>query len=213
MDETLIRAIRSSYDGVADEYARRIAGELRHKPFDRALLDRFAADVAGRGQVCDLGCGPGHVARYLRDAGAEVVGIDLSPRMLEEAGRLNPDIAFREGDMLALDLPSASLAGIAAFYAIVNLPMHALARAFREMARVLRAGGRLLLAFHAGSRAVRESELWGRPVAMDFFFFEPGAIRASLEAAGFVVDEVLEREPYAPEVEYQSRRAYILAHV
>jgi len=32
------------------------------------LLDRFAKRMAGRGEVCDLGCGPGHIARYLRDA-------------------------------------------------------------------------------------------------------------------------------------------------
>ena len=38
-------SIRRSYDQVADEYARRISGELQHKPFDRELLNRFAAAV------------------------------------------------------------------------------------------------------------------------------------------------------------------------
>jgi hypothetical protein len=46
---------------------------------------------------------------------------------------------------------------------------------------------------------------------MDFFFFDPPLIRAGLEAAGFVVGDVAERGPYAPEVEYQSRRAYVFA--
>jgi SAM-dependent methyltransferase len=211
MDERVLRGIRTSYDRLATEYTRRIAGELRHKPYDRALLDRFAAEVAGRGDACDLGCGPGHVARYLRDAGAAVFGLDLSPRMVEEARRLNPDIAFREGDMLALDIPSGSLAGIAAFYAVVNMPKDVLPAGFREMARVLRPDGLLLLAFHAGTATRHESELWGQPIEMDFYFFEPAAIRAALEAAGFVVGDVLEREPYAPEVEYPSRRAYVFA--
>lgn len=78
-------SIRRSYDQVADEYARRISGELQHKPFDRELLNRFAAAVIGHGEVCDMGCGPGHIARYLRDAGATIFGLDLSPRMLEQA--------------------------------------------------------------------------------------------------------------------------------
>jgi SAM-dependent methyltransferase len=50
-------------------------------------LESFADDVRGAGAVCDLGCGPGHVGRYLHDRGVEVRGVDLSPRMVEEARR------------------------------------------------------------------------------------------------------------------------------
>src|SRR6185437_17031665 len=109
MDERSLDAIQKSYDSVADEYARHIFSELESKPLDRELLSRFAFELKGKGEICDMGCGPGHVARYLRDHGADVFGLDLSAGMLEEARRLNPDITFREGNMLALDLPDASL--------------------------------------------------------------------------------------------------------
>ncbi len=211
MDERALHAIQKSYDGIADEYARHLYSELDNKPLDRELLTRLAARVKGKGAICDMGCGPGHIARYLRDAGTNVFGLDLSPRMIEEARRLNPEISFRQGNMLALDLPDASLAGIAAFYAIVNLPREALPRVFREMARVLKPDGLLLLAFHIGDETLQPGALWGRPVSMDFYFFPPHAIQRNLEAAGLVVEEVIEREPYAPEVEHQSRRAYIFA--
>ncbi len=181
MKDDPTRSIRDSYDVLADEYARRIFDELQHKPRDRELLDRFAADVKGRGDVCDMGCGPGQVARYLRDAGANIFGLDLSPRMVEQARQLNPDISFREGNMLALDLPDGALAGIAAFYAIVNIPKESLPTVFREMQRVLQSGGLLLLAFHTGDETLHEDELWGRPISMDFFLLEPAAIRRSLE--------------------------------
>ena len=82
MDDESTQSIRQSYDRLADEYTRRISGELQHKPLDRQLLSRFAREVIGRGEACDLGCGPGHIARYLRDAGATVFGLDLSPRLL-----------------------------------------------------------------------------------------------------------------------------------
>lgn len=203
--------IRESYDRLADEYARHFANELQNKPFDREQLNRFAAEVAGRGEVCDMGCGPGHIARYLRDAGANVFGLDLSPRMVDEARRLNPDINFREGNMLALDLPDRALPGIAAFYAIVNIPKQSLPVVFREMARVLEPGGLLLLAFHIGDETLHPPELLGRPISIDWFLFPTSEVRRLLEASGFAIEEIIEREPYAPEVEYQSRRAYVFA--
>ncbi len=211
MTDKITQSIRESYDRLADEYARRIFNELQGKPLDRELLNRFTAQVAGRGDVCDMGCGPGHVARHLRDAGATVFGLDLSSQMLQQARQFSPDISFREGNMMALDLQDGTLAGIAAFYAIVNIPTESLPVVFREMARVLQPGGLLLLAFHVGDQVLHEEELWGRSISMNFFLFQPSAIRHSLEAAGFHIEEIIEREPYAPEVEYQSRRAYIFA--
>lgn len=211
MIDTITQAIRENYDRLAEEYASHLFDELAKKPFDRKALNRFAAEVRSLGDVCDLGCGPGHIARYLRDAGTNVFGLDLSPRMIEEARRLNPDISFRVGDMMALDVPDGSLAGIVAFYAIVNTPKESLPLVFREMRRVLKPGGLLLLSLHIGDETLQPSELWGKAVSMDFFLFQPSVIQQYLEAAGFSVNEVLEREPYPPDVEYQSRRAYISA--
>ena len=203
--------IQKSYDRVADEYARHIFSELDNKPLDRELLTRFAADVKGKGEACDMGCGPGHIARHLHDAGATVFGLDLSSGMLQEARRLNPDIPFRQGNMLALDLPDASLAGIAAFYAIVNLPRESLPQVFREMARVLQPGGLLLLGFHIGDETLHRDDWWERPIDMDFNFLNPQSVQRELEAAGLAVEEIVEREPYAPGVEHQCRRAYTFA--
>ncbi len=211
MDAKALQSIRESYDHIADEYALRIFNELKGKPLDRDLLGRFATATAGRGQVCDLGCGPGQVARYLHDAGVTVFGLDLSPKMLQQAQRLNPDLSFREGNMLQLTLEDQSLAGIVAFYAIVNIPQEFLPSVFREMHRVLEPGGLLLLAFHTGDEVRQEKELWGRAISMDFCLFKPSAIRNRLNAAGFEIEDIVERDPYAPEVEYQSRRAYIFA--
>jgi SAM-dependent methyltransferase len=207
---SLTDPIRDNYDRIAGEYARRIYGELTHKPLDRQLLDRFAAATAGPGQVCDMGCGPGHVARYLHDAGARAFGLDVSPAMIEQARQLNPGMEFRQGNMLALDLESDALAGITAFYATVNLPSALLPGVFREMHRVLEPGGLLLLAFHIGEETRHVTDMWGCAVTLDFYFFPPAEIRRLLAEAGFTIEETIERDPY-PEVEHQSRRAYIFA--
>lgn len=203
---------RASYDRVATEYARTIYGELAGKPFDRALLDRFAGRLRGRGVVCDMGCGPGQIARYLADRGLAMVGVDLSPGMLSQAAALNPDISFHAGDMRALDEPDGAWAGIAAFYSIIHIPPGEIVAALAELRRVLMPGGLLLLAFHIGDEVVRLEEMMGQAVAVDFWFYGPAQMSAWLGQAGYAVEEVIERGPYAPEVEHQSRRAYVLAH-
>lgn len=201
----ITQSICESYDRIADEYASRIFSELKHKPLDRELLNRFASEVAGHGEVCDMGCGPGHVARYLHDTGANIFGLDISPRMLEQARQLNPDIRFQEGNMLSLGLPDSRLAGIVAFYAICNIPKEFLPVVFLEMKRVLQPRGLLLIAFHAGDKTLHENELWGRVISMDFFLYQPLIIRRYLEEAGYLIEAVIEREPYSLDVEYQSR--------
>ena len=202
--------VQSSYDRVAAEYVQRISGELKHKPLDRQLLDRFAARVKGLGQVCDLGCGPGHVARYLHDQGVHVIGVDLSSVMIDQARRLNPGIEFRQGNMLGLDIEDRAWSGVVAFYSINHISRIDTVAALAEMKRVLRPGGLLLLAFHIGDEAVHLDEWWGQPVAVDFHFFRPQEMADSLRAAGFEVEEVVEREPY-PDVEHQSRGCYVFA--
>jgi len=211
MRDLHLDAIRVSYDRIADAYAEAIFNELDGKPFDRDLLTRFAAATAGVGPVCDMGCGPGQVARFLRDLGVDAFGLDLSPGMLDQARRLNSDIPFHEGDMTALDLEDGALGAIAAFYAIVNLNAETRLRVFREMARVLAPGGLLLLSFHVGSEVLDVKELWGRPIEMSFYLLDPATIGVELTRAGFAIEELAVRDPYAPEVEHQTRRAYVWA--
>lgn len=213
MAQEKISDVQSSYDKVADEYARHIYDELQHKPLDCSLLDRFADSVRNAGIVCDLGCGPGHIARYLRGRGAHVCGIDLSQGMIEQARRLNPDIDFNRGDMRALPVNDNAWAGIAAFYSIVNLPASDVVQSVREMMRALMPGGRLLLSFHTGEDTSQmEEELWGHEIALEINFFRVSTIASYISDAGLDIEEIIERGPYAPEVEYQSRRAYIFAH-
>ena len=83
-----------AYDRVADAYAARLFGELAQKPCDRDLLDRLVARVGDLAPICDLGCGPGQVARYLGERGATACGIDLSAAMVAGAARRNPGLAF-----------------------------------------------------------------------------------------------------------------------
>jgi len=204
--------LQSSYDRVAEDYAAQFRGELDKKPFDRKMLDWLAEKVGGAGVICDMGCGPGQVARYLHGRGVKACGVDLSQAMVREARRLNPEVHFRQGDMLALsEVEADAHGGMAAFYSIVHIPRREVAQALREFGRVLRPQGVLLLAFHIGREVKHLDEWWGKEVSLDFLFYETEEMKGHLTAAGFELEEVIERDPYPEAVEYQSRRAYIFA--
>lgn len=202
--------VRESYDSAARAYADHLERELEQKPLDRHLLNRFAEATCRSGLVADLGCGPGHVSRYLSERGVSIMGIDLSPEMIAVASERNPGIDFRIGDMRALDFDDASLAAIVSFYSIVHYRPDELPPLFAEMHRVLRPGGLALIAFHAGEEVVHRDELFGAPVSLDFRFHVPDAVVRALRAARFRVMEEIQREPYEG-AEYPSRRCYLLA--
>jgi SAM-dependent methyltransferase len=204
--------LQSSYDRVAEDYAAQFRDEMEKKPFDRKMLDWLIEKVGERGIICDMGCGPGQIARYLHDLGAKVCGVDLSPSMVEQALALHPDIPFQQGDMLALTkVDDNSYGGVAAFYSIVHVPRPAVVQALQELKRVLRSGGTLLLTFHLGQEIIHFDEWWGKEVSLDFIFFDREEMKGYLRTAGFELKEVIERDPYREDVEHQSRRAYIFA--
>jgi len=201
--------LEASYDRVADEYADEFFRELERKPFDRELLDAFAASVRARGEVCEIGCGPGQISRYLQDRGATMRGIDLSGEMVKWAQRLNPDISFAQDNMLELNLPDSSLAAIVSFYAIIHVERDKVTRALQEMNRVLQPGGSLLISFHGGEGVLHRDEWYDKPISIDVTLFGRDEMLGYLESAGFEDVNIVEREPY--EFEYPTTRVYASA--
>jgi len=130
--------------------------------------------------------------------------------MVREASKLNPDIQFVEGNMVSLNMKSENLGAIVSFYSIIHLDRGELFKARAEMRRVLRPNGFAVIAFHVGSNATHSSECWGHTVNLDATFFTSQEVIAQLTRAGFEIEAAAERDPY-PDVEYQSRRGYILA--
>ncbi|MCI0554793.1 MAG: class I SAM-dependent methyltransferase [Anaerolineae bacterium] len=206
----IIHATQTSYDRVAIEYGERYKDEMDDKPFDRDCLDRLAREVRDLGPICDMGCGPGQIARYLHRQGVKTLGVDLSANMVAEAQRLNPEIHFHQGNMLSLPDPDNSWGGIAAFYCIIHIPRKQIVEALLEMKRVLKPGGVLLITFHIGSEIKHLDEWWEKPVNLDFAFYLPSEMENWLREAGFEVEETLIREPN-PQVEVATQRAYLFA--
>ena len=199
---------RDSYDRIARQYADHLLKELDRKPLDRALLAAFV-ETAPAGPIADLGCGPGHVAQYLYGLGRQVIGIDLSPEMVEIARRSSPGPDYRVGTMLNLDLDACSIAGVIAFYSIVHLNADELSDCFAQVHRALSSDGVALIAFHTGDHVVHVDDMWGTEVSLDFRFHDPDEVRQLLEVAGLTVEWDLRRQPFSGEV--QTERCYLMA--
>ena len=94
-NETIVR-----YDEIADWYNRVMrTGSLLHDLTLPSLFELIGS-VEGK-RICDLGCGQGEVARALARRGAAVVGVDVSPRMLEYARK--QDVSNTAGIEYVLD--------------------------------------------------------------------------------------------------------------
>ncbi len=202
--------IGHTYDVAAEHYAATFAAELDGKPFDRDLLDRYAAALAGRGEVWDVGCGAaGHLTRYLADRGAAVSGADISPGSVAVARRRHPGLTFRVADMCDLPAGDGSLAGIVAFYSMIHLPRPRIPVALAEFRRVLTPGGALLAAMHGGTGEVGSDAAFGLPVQVRATLVSPDEIAAMAASAGFAIREQHARAPYPGE--YPSQRLYLWA--
>ncbi|WP_222267949.1 class I SAM-dependent methyltransferase [Modestobacter marinus] len=202
---------RDAYDAIAADYATAFCGELAGMPLERALYAAFAELVlaAGGGPVADLGCGPGHVTAHLTGLGLDVFGVDLSPGMVALARATMPAPRFEVGSLTALDVPDGSLAAAVALYSLIHLPPTELPAALRELHRVVRPGGQLLVASQVGGGQRHRAEAFGHAVALDYCWPHADDLAAVLTGAGFTVHARLLREP-ARETE-QVPRVHLLA--
>lgn len=167
---------------------------------DRVLFRDTRAWVCQQaiGDVLEVAVGTGLNLPYYPPA-TRVVGIDLSAPMLaiaaQRAAELGLAMQLRVGDAEDLDVPDSSVDTVVCTFALCGIPDHH--RAVTEMVRVLRPGGRLLLADHIASSCAlargvqRLAEVVSVPAAGEHFRRRP---LHEVQAAGL---EVVQRERFA----------------
>ena len=175
------RYVRRLFATIADRYD--LITVLLSYGQDRRWKRRLVVMAAPRAgsRAVDLATGTGDIAFELAAAGADVVGVDVTPRMIElanaKSGRARRAPRFLVGDMIALPLASNSFDLATAGYGLRNVPD--LGAAIDEIHRVLKAGGTALsLDFNRPSN----------PIVRAVYL-------AYLNIAGAVLGWVLHRDP------------------
>jgi len=140
--------VRHCYDEMAQNW--RLLGIVDAMLLINRLRKRHFSKVEG--DVLDVACGTGENFEYLGRA-SNVTAIDLSPEMVSEARRrarqMRVDIAILVGDAQGMPFPDDTFDVVVSALSSCTFPDHV--AAFREMARVVRPGGRILLVEHGRS--------------------------------------------------------------
>jgi SAM-dependent methyltransferase len=174
-------AVRRAWDSVSETYAR----SRDPTGSDADLLDDLLAELADSGiddpLVLDVGCGDG--ARTLANLPTDSIGLDFSRVGLNLARETVPDARLLQADMLTIPLRTRSVDAITAYHAVFHVSRDDHPAVYREFARVLRPGGRLLMTLPGGRfETVRRGWMGG-----EMFFSAPGrqATLDRLRGAGF----------------------------
>ena len=140
LPETQVRAMFDRIARVYDLMNSLMTAGMHHRWRERA------ADLAAVGpgdRALDVATGTGDLAVELRRRGADVVGMDFSEEMLGLARRKEPAIRFEQGNALELPYEDAAFDAVTVGFGARNFDD--LARGLREMARVTRPGGRVVV--------------------------------------------------------------------
>ena len=156
---------------------------------ERHYLDGLLALCPASPEILDLGCGTGlPIDTYLADHGADLTGIDLSPKHIALARRNVPSASYREGDLLHAVLPEGRFDAVVSFYAIFHIPRLEHGDLFARINRLLKPSGLFLATLGTSDSEYGEEVNWaGAPMAWSSYDAE--TYRRLLAAARFDIIE------------------------
>jgi ubiquinone/menaquinone biosynthesis C-methylase UbiE len=147
--EPVQEEVRNTFDDIAYSYAKLYSDRTRVGHFfnsRKRQVEGMLADAVSGCKVLEVGCGPGLMVDYFLRRGAHYHGVDLSSEMIagcRERFSGTASAHFSEGDVQQLDFPDSVFDVVLCLGVLEYVPSEP--RAVREIARVLKPGGRFIL--------------------------------------------------------------------
>lgn len=182
-DKSNVYESEEGYDLYASEYDKSL-GYLN--TFEEYELLRLIRDVEGK-RVLDLGCGTGRIIKDLKDLGADVVGCDISEKMLEIARKKFANVEFHKADAYDLPFEDKSFDVVVALFVVVHL--RDLEKAFDEMYRILKPGGHLIVSNINQRKAPKLKTKDGGEIVINSIYHRPENVIKALEHSFFKIEE------------------------
>ncbi|HOL50165.1 MAG TPA: class I SAM-dependent methyltransferase, partial [bacterium] len=135
-----------NFDSVADIYDSVFKKYVRDHYLEKRLK-YIKRNFGNRKKILDVGCGTGLLAMHLLQAGFDVYGVDVSPEMVKIAQKRLPGRIVC-ASVENIPFPDNSFDGVICIATLHHLSVTGFALAIKEMVRVLRIGGRLLIWDH-----------------------------------------------------------------
>lgn len=200
---------KKAYDETAQKYHRHFRDEIEQKEYDREILDKFAESLPEKSSVLDAGCGPScQYGNYLLEKDFGITGIDISKKCIEIASSYIPKINFRVMDMMNMDFPDDTFNGVIAFYSIIYTPKKYIDGIFKEFSRVLKPGGKVLIAVKKGESEGFINDEWYEGNKVYFTYFLEDEIKEFFNNNKFVLDFFDVRKPYDFEINVERIYAF-----
>ncbi len=176
------------YNKTAEEYYK-IVTKFEVLP----ELDQFLSFLNPCDSILDLGCGPGHHSDFFSSKGYEVIGIDLSPEMLEIAKKETPQVDFKVMDIQDLKFKENSFHGIWASASLLHVPKRKIKTVLSKIYKLLKKDGVFYLSLKKGrgSRIIKDDRYGG--VNKYYVYYREDEIKRYLINAGFELIESKER--------------------
>ena len=189
-----------------DRWADAGRGESMHRghlAVTTPVIDRWTLDADSR--VLDVGCGNGWAVRLLLERGAgDGIGVDLSPRMIEEA-RAHGRGSFHVASGAELPLPDDHVSHVLSVESLYYYPDPV--AALREWARVARPGAELAIVIELYAEN-RGSAIWAEVLDVHAHLWSEARWLEALAEAGWEAraERILHPGPVKPEAEFEASR-------